>query len=295
MRVELENPIVEGRRRLFHRIFADGLVHLDAPEVLSVPRSAVIETGPDAIAYVDQGGGAFERRTLGLGRRGDQFIETLSGVTEGEKVVTNGTLLIDSQAEMNRSLAGPAETERAIPAPMTDAEKRAVSDFVIVADAMAKALSSDDLAAFNKAAEGAAKSTETLITALKSRRDLADELAALDEARHFERSVDLQKAREAFHKFTIAATGVLEPLRVAEGAPEFAVWECGMVDQAIHWRSQNRPLGSDRWPRRPQSIFRNGNAGVCRSREAAPSPMIPKHHRMESCGTAFSFCAGRCC
>ncbi len=107
VRVELDNPVINGGRLLLHRLYADGLVHLDAPEVLAVPRTAVIETGRDAVAYVDLGGGSFSRRTLNLGRRGDTLVEVFSGLRPGEKVVVNGNLLIDGQAEINRTFAEP--------------------------------------------------------------------------------------------------------------------------------------------------------------------------------------------
>ena len=35
------------------------MVELEAPAVLTVPRSAVIETGPEAVVYIDQDGGAY--------------------------------------------------------------------------------------------------------------------------------------------------------------------------------------------------------------------------------------------
>ena len=103
VRVELENPLVDGRRLFSHRLYADGVVHLEAPEVVAIPRSAIIQTGPQAVAFVDEGGGGYARRVLKLGRRGDALVEVLTGLEAGEKVVVNGNLLMDGQAEMNRS------------------------------------------------------------------------------------------------------------------------------------------------------------------------------------------------
>ena len=103
IRVELENPLVDGRRVFSHRLYADGVVHLEAPEVLAIPRGAIIQTGPQAVAFVDAGGGGYERRVLKLGRRGDSLVEVLKGLDAGEKVVVNGNLLMDGQAEMNRA------------------------------------------------------------------------------------------------------------------------------------------------------------------------------------------------
>jgi Cu(I)/Ag(I) efflux system membrane fusion protein len=55
----------------------------------------------------------------------------------------------------------------------------------------------------------------------------------LDKARHFHGIEDLPSARAAFHKFSVAATAVLEPLRKTADTPAFQVYECGMVNQAI--------------------------------------------------------------
>jgi Cu(I)/Ag(I) efflux system membrane fusion protein len=235
VRVELPNPLVNGRRVLLHRLYADGALKVEAPDVLTVPRSAVIETGPEAVVYVDRTEGAYERTVVKLGRRGDKLMEVLSGIGAGDKVVTNGNLLIDGQAEMNRSFMSPVEPmDMTAPlAALREPQKQAIVEFVKVADAMATALAADDLAAFNKASEPAMEKTGSLVEALRSPETTLESLDALEESRHFHGFDDIQSARVAFHKFTLAATAVLEPLRMAEGAPEFDVWECGMVDQAI--------------------------------------------------------------
>lgn len=235
VRVELANPLVNGRRVLLHRLYADGALKVEAPDVLTVPRSAVIETGPEAVVYVDRTEGAYERTVVRLGRRGDKLMEVLSGIEAGDKVVTNGNLLIDGQAEMNRSFMSPVEPmDMTVSlAALSEPQKQAIVDFVQVADAMAAALAADDLVAFNKASEPAMEKTGSLVEALRSPETTLESLDALEESRHFHGFDDIQSARVAFHKFTLAATAVLEPLRLAAEAPEFDVWECGMVDQAI--------------------------------------------------------------
>jgi membrane fusion protein, copper/silver efflux system len=105
VRVELPNPLVNGRRELLHKLYADGSVKIEAPPVLAIPRSAIIQTGPQAVAYIDQGGGGYAQTPLKTGRRGDSLVEIISGLDPGERVVTNGNLLIDGQAELNRSFA----------------------------------------------------------------------------------------------------------------------------------------------------------------------------------------------
>ncbi len=236
VRVELANPLINGRRVLLHRLYADGALKVDSPAVLTVPRSAVIETGPVAVVYVDQGGGAYARTEIKAGRHGDKLLEVLAGLHAGERVVTNGNLLIDGQAEMNRSFMSPVEPVKSVAAPLaqlTPVQLAALRDFIQLADAMAATLAADDLAGFNQASEPAMSKTGTLVDALRTVEGTSENLEALNATRHFHGFDDLHNARIAFHKFTTAATLVLEPLRNAPGAPDFQVWECTMVDQAI--------------------------------------------------------------
>lgn len=236
IRVELPNPLVDGRRELSHRVYADGEVSLEAPRVLSVPRSAVIRTGPEAVAYVDLKGGGYEPRRLGIGRIGDSNMEVLSGLESGENVVTQGNLLIDGQSEMNRTFSSapvttpPAATDAMAAAPPSQDPKPTMAAFLKLADSMAAALAADDLAAFNSASESAMDVTGTM---LESLRGGSADLAALDQARHLHGFSDLKSARVAFHRFITAAVTVLEPLRKAGRTPEFQLYECGMVDEAI--------------------------------------------------------------
>ena len=229
VRVELANPLVDGSRELRHRLYADGAVALEAPTVLTVPRSAVIATGPEAVVYLDQEGGAYARTVLKTGRRGDTLVEVLSGLKEGDKVVTNGNLLIDGQAEMNRAFMTPPETV-APPRSLSEPQKNSIAAFLKVADAMAAALAADDLAAFKTASEPAMKTTGDMVELLRPNVGNLDDL---DQARHFHDIADLKNARVMFHKFTGAATAALQPLRKAVEMPDFQVYECGMVSQAI--------------------------------------------------------------
>jgi membrane fusion protein, heavy metal efflux system len=59
-----------------------------------VPTAAVIREGNDAYVFVGKGDGRFERRAVKIGRTLDGSIEILSGVTAGETIVSEGTLLL---------------------------------------------------------------------------------------------------------------------------------------------------------------------------------------------------------
>lgn len=232
VRVELPNVMEDGRCLLLHRLYADGVVQVAAPEVLAVPRSAVIQTGPESVVYVEQDGGAYARTPVKTGRRGDALIEVVSGLKAGDCVVTNGNLLIDGQAEMNRAFSTPAPPISSAPA-LTEAQTKVLGEFLKAADAMAAALSAENVVAFNDATKTATDATRALTDALRMSEGISVKLDGLTSAARFQSSADLTQARTAFHKFTMAAIPVIEPLRHAPGAPEFQVWECYMVDRIL--------------------------------------------------------------
>lgn len=257
VRVELNNPLVDGRRLLLHRLYADGAVHLEAPEALSVPRSAVIQTGPQAVVYVEQGAGAYGRRAVKVGRRGDENLEILSGLSAGDKVVINGNLLIDGQAEMNRAFAQkPNETEpmaKTNTVPVTDSQKPALTAFIKSNDKIALALAHDDLAQFNAASEEVVATTEVLAEALKDREDVKDILTHISEARNLHGAKDIAEARKLFHPFANASAKMLELLASGSNVfSDFQIFECPMVDKGVpgapkkgRWvQAAGRPIGN---------------------------------------------------
>jgi Cu(I)/Ag(I) efflux system membrane fusion protein len=105
VRVVISNPhfgAAGEHHRLPHRVLAEGRVTLEAPPVLAAPRSAVLDTGSGAVAYVEVSGGNYEQRRLQLGRRGDDLVEIISGLAEGDRVVTTAAFLLDAQAQLKR-------------------------------------------------------------------------------------------------------------------------------------------------------------------------------------------------
>ena len=76
-------------------------------EVLAVPRSAVLQTGETAVAFVDMGNGRLMPHELTLGTTGSEYVEVLDGLERGQRVVTSAQYLIDSEsnlAEVMRSM-----------------------------------------------------------------------------------------------------------------------------------------------------------------------------------------------
>jgi Cu(I)/Ag(I) efflux system membrane fusion protein len=77
-----------------------------ADPVVSVPESAVIDTGTQQSVFIDKGQGRFEPRSVGLGRRGGGYVEIREGVADGEPVVISANFLIDAESNLKAALKG---------------------------------------------------------------------------------------------------------------------------------------------------------------------------------------------
>lgn len=77
-----------------------------ADEAVLVPRSAVIDTGQRAVAFVSLGKGRFEPRDVRLGlEMHDGQVQVLEGLKAGEPIVVSGQFLLDSESKAREALA----------------------------------------------------------------------------------------------------------------------------------------------------------------------------------------------
>ena len=78
--------------------------------VLTVPESAVIDTGTRKVVYVETEPGVFEGREVVLGPRSGDRYPVLEGLAPGDRVAAAGSFLIDAESRLNP--AAPAEPVR---------------------------------------------------------------------------------------------------------------------------------------------------------------------------------------
>ena len=75
------------------------------PAVLSVPDSAIIDSGNAQVVLIAKGQGQFEPRPVHIGARGDGRVQILSGLKPGEQVVVGANFLIDAESNLRAALA----------------------------------------------------------------------------------------------------------------------------------------------------------------------------------------------
>lgn len=237
VRVVLDNA--DGRLR--HRQTASGDIRIETADTLLVPRAAVLHTRAAPVVFVDKGGGAYEKRTVKLGRAGDEAYEVISGLQNGERVVTNGALLIDSQAQLAHGAEEPAMPSAgdhaAEPAngPAKAAANTAEFEPVALAAADASAaLAGDDLASIRK-------TVTELQVAVKEAHGISDEVRAL--GAKLVTGPDAKSARRAFEPLSTALADLARGAHLHEHGL-VKIFQCPMspVLGTGRWLQRDAPL-----------------------------------------------------
>lgn len=102
VRLAFENPDL----LLKPDMFADVTLHASRTlNAIVIPTSSVIRSGRVPEVFVQTGKGTFEPRTVELGLESNGDTEVLSGVKEGERVVTSAQFLLDSESSLREAAA----------------------------------------------------------------------------------------------------------------------------------------------------------------------------------------------
>ncbi|OAM88829.1 efflux RND transporter periplasmic adaptor subunit [Termitidicoccus mucosus] len=251
VRVVLDNTA----RRFLHRQTAYGLVRLSSPDTLLVPRTAVVFTRAEPVVYLDKTGGAYEPRPVKLGSAGDTHYAVLSGLREGDRVVTQGALLIDGQAQLAQSAAAAdgGKSQETNPksqknskdddagghaAHASAADISALTPLVLASADASAALAADDLARYRQL-------LPALHTALASYIDTAPDakngpLAQFTSG--LKPGPTLAEARAAYEVFSTALADLARAAHLHHSGL-VTIYQCPMTPV----------LGTGRWVQRPES------------------------------------------
>lgn len=111
--VKVRSEVNDPSGKLRPEMFVDVFIRAELGNVLALERQAVLDTGTRSIVWVDKGDGNFEAREIKTGPEGFARIDgqikrvfpVLSGLREGESVVTKGNFLLDSQSQLTGGMS----------------------------------------------------------------------------------------------------------------------------------------------------------------------------------------------
>jgi len=131
VRMEFHNPGLFLKPGMFAKV--ELKANLDKSALL-VADSAVLRSGEKNTVFVALEGGKFEPRTVVIGARGEgNTYQVLKGLKEGERVVTSGQFMLDSESQLKEAIqkmtepgkpqaAEPEQPETAMPLPASVAK-----------------------------------------------------------------------------------------------------------------------------------------------------------------------------
>lgn len=230
-------------RKLLHKQTGEAQVKLTIPDLLLVPRSAVLQHGSKPIVFVAQGEGGYLARRVQLGRIGDTDAEVISGIQMGEKVVSSGGLILDGQAQLAQAAITGAVNEHDHHASTMPMETAEVDDegyallkpLAFAAADAASDLAADDLAAYRSRLPNLRAALKNYFSgyAHASTGPLAKYENTLEDP------VDLRSARRVFEPLSsVLANEVMRlHLHHREG---LHVYECPMTPVLGHGRWLSR-------------------------------------------------------
>jgi len=96
VRLELPNP----KLKLKPGMYGNVIVQTSVVHTLVVPKEAVLETGLRHLVFLDRGQSRYEPAAVKLGRRGQDDVEVLEGLKEGDRIVTSANFLLDAESKL---------------------------------------------------------------------------------------------------------------------------------------------------------------------------------------------------
>jgi RND family efflux transporter MFP subunit len=102
VRMEFHNPGYFLKPGMFATVNVSAELE---PSALLVPGMAVLRSGEKTTVFVAQDGGKFEPRAVALGPQAeDDNYQVLSGLSEGERIVTSGQFMLDSESQLREAI-----------------------------------------------------------------------------------------------------------------------------------------------------------------------------------------------
>ena len=214
-----------------------------ADSAVLVPDMAVLRSGEKDTVFLARDGGTFEAREVKLGaRNADGRYQVLAGLNEGERIVTSGQFMLDSESQLREAIqkmTAGAAAARASVSPTQRLSAAAVPllrDLALALADAAPALAADDVATYQKQLPA----LRAALAALATQEEAGPwkKLAA-----HLADPADLTAARRGFEPFSTAVTDAARAEGVVR-AENLTAFECPMAPV----------LGKGRWLQRDAAL-----------------------------------------
>jgi len=102
VRLEFDNPDIRLKPGMFTTVY---IQYRRLDDVLALPTEAILDSGRRKIVFVAVDEGRFEPREIVTGLTGDRHMtEILSGIEEGDQIVTSGQFLLDSESQLQEAI-----------------------------------------------------------------------------------------------------------------------------------------------------------------------------------------------
>ena len=114
VRLIFSNPDLDLKPGMYANVNLQGKV---VEEALVVPSEAVIRSGERTLVFVVRGEGRFEPREIRIGEEGgpgNGYLRVLSGLLEGEEVVTSAQFMLDSESRLQEAIQKMLQDRRAM-------------------------------------------------------------------------------------------------------------------------------------------------------------------------------------
>lgn len=268
-RIVLPNPDLYLRPGMFTDVrFTTQL----AESAVLVPDMAVLRSGERNTVFIAKDGGSFEPRAVQLGARSEgNFYEVLSGLSEGDRVVTSGQFMLDSESQLREAIqkmlrnVSTPNTTPARPAPAAadhqhgaaptanpepiaslplsttgaDGAVGLLQPLAFASADAAAALAADDLAAYQRQLPGLRSALAAYFAgyAHAAHGPLGKYPSGLPDAN------DLAEARRAFERFSTAVADLARENQLNNSA-SLRIFECPMAPETGRARWLQRTAGT---------------------------------------------------
>ena len=215
---------------------------------LMIPKTAILWTGPRSVVYVQKGNReapAFEMREIEIGARvGDDYL-VLSGLEDGEQVVSNGVFAIDAAAQLSGNysmMTRPEVKTLEVPEAFRKQLTEFVKSYLPIKDALVKTDAKETQAAINPAKSNLTKVDMKLLDS-KAHDIWMDLLRPIQSSlEKITQTSDVEEQRKHFETLSDNLIEAVEYFGVVENTIYRQYCPMAFRDQGAYWLSSEKEI-----------------------------------------------------